>query len=87
MALAFTPDHLFKILIRRDDDALFVDSPAQDILVCHSGIPIGNPSNVVAPIREPASHNTTGVDVHQKVHLGADAIQHVFTRHEVVCVE
>ena len=37
MTLPFAPDHLLKILISRDNDAIFINSPPQDLIVIHAG--------------------------------------------------
>jgi hypothetical protein len=50
---ALAPDHLFKVLIRRDDDSFLVHGPSQELLVTHPGIALIDAGNIVAHLHQP----------------------------------
>lgn len=65
-----TPDHLFKVLICGDDNALFTSGPAQNLFIPHLGIAVGHLNYIVTSLHQPSCYSPAGVDVYQKFHAG-----------------
>ena len=87
MGFPLSPDHFLKVLISRDDDTLFADSPMENLLIVHSRIPLGNPNDIVPLVRQPTSQNATRIDICEELHLGSHAVKNRLASDQVVCVE
>jgi hypothetical protein len=61
MCPILAPDHLFKILIRRDNDPLLIHGPLQDVSIAHRGTTVADLGNVMTHLRQPFAQSTTGI--------------------------
>ena len=87
MDFALSLDHLFKVLISCNNDALFGNRPIEDFPIFHPGVPLGNLDNIMPLSQQPASQDATRIDIHQELHLSSHAVYNSFACDQMMCVE